>query len=131
MKIEIQSAAELSELGKAIEPVTAAMLTRGDAEDSLGSRPTLALALETDHHGVLWFMTASSETPVEQLAELNRNLRDPERSAHVSSSGGGKLHADRSRVTRRLTESSRAWHADGPGSRNPTLLKFVTNSAQR
>ena len=129
MKIETQSGAELSELGKVIEPMTVAMLTHRDAEGALVSRPMLAP--EMDHDGALWFMTALNETPVEQLAALNLSFSDPERSAYVSLSGRGELHADRSLITRLLTEPNRAWHADGPGSRNLGLLKFVTNSAQR
>ena len=129
MKIEPQSGAELSEFAKAIEPMTVAMLTHRDAKGVLVSRPMLAL--EMDRHGALWFATALSATPVEQLAELNLSFSDTERSAYVSLSGRGELHADRGRITRLLTESSRAWHADGPGSRNLALLKFVTNSAQR
>ena len=129
MKIEPQSGAELSELAKAIEPMTVAMLTHRDAKGVLVSRPMLAL--EMDRHGALWFATALSATPVEQLAELNLSFSDTVRSAYVSLSGRGELHADRGIITRLLTESSRAWHVDGPGSRNLALLKFVTNSAQR
>ena len=129
MKIETQRSAELIELAQAIEPIAVAMLTHRDAEGALVSRPMVALEMDGD--GALWFVTALSATPVEQLDALNLSFSDPARSAYVSLSGRGELHVDRTRSARLWTTAARSWHADGPGSSNLALLKFVTHSAQR
>lgn len=132
MKIETQRSAELTELAVvigAVEPIGVAMLTHRDAEGALLSRPMVALEMDSD--GAIWFVTALSATPVEQLTTLNLSFSDPARSAFVSLSGRGELHIDRTRSTRLWTTAARPWHADGPGSSNLALLKFVTNSAQR
>ena len=129
MKIETQCSAELSELARAIEPIAVALLTHRDAEGALVSRPMMALEMDGD--GALWFVTALSATPVEQLGALNLSFSDPARSVYVSLSGRGELHVDRTRSARLWTTAARPWHADGPGSSNLALLKFVTNSAQR
>ena len=123
MKIETQSSAALSELGRAIQPMSVAMLTHRDAEGVLVSRPMEAL--EMDRDGALWFLTALSVTPVEQLAALNLSFSETASLAYVSLSGRGELHADRDRLVRQSTVQSRPWRADGPESSNRALLKFV------
>ena len=124
MKIETQSSAALSELGRAIQPMSVAMLTHRDAEGVLVSRPMEAL--EMDRDGALWFLTALSVTPVEQLAALNLSFSETASLAYVSLSGRGEVQADRDRLDRLWTVQSRPWRADGPGSSNLALLKLAT-----
>ena len=127
--MEAQRSAELVELARAIGPIAVAMLTHRDAMGALVSRPMVALEMDGD--GAIWFVTALSATPVEQLAALNLSFSDAARSVFVSLSGRAELHVDRTRSARLWTTEARPWHADGPGSSNLALLKFVTNSAQR
>lgn len=124
LKIETQISAEQSELGRAIQPMSVAMVTHRDAEGALVSRPMVAL--EMDRDGALWFVTALSATPVEHLAALSLSFSDTASLAYVSLSGRGELHADRDRLDRLWTVQSRPWRADGPGSSNLALLKLVT-----
>ena len=128
MRTETQSNAERAQLASLIAPLTLAMLTRRDADNTLVSWP--AAPLELDGNGALWFFFDLNLMAAEHIDAVNLSLSDPARGIHVSISGRGDLHVDRARIERLWTPFARHWFPRGPDAPGLVLLKVVPGRAE-
>jgi general stress protein 26 len=128
MKIETQHSAQLTQLGKLLEPMAVAMLTNLDSEGKLVSRPMSPL--EMDDEGSLWFFTDSRSTKLEHLHVVNLSFSDIDKGTYVSLSGRGAVHNDRTHIARLWTPFAKPWFPDGPDSVHLALLEFIPEIAE-
>jgi general stress protein 26 len=129
MKIENQSSDELEQLGKLIEDMKIAMLTRIDIHGALTSRPMTPL--EMDGSGALWFFIDQRNTDSgEQGHAVNLGFTDHASSTYVSVSGHAEVEHDRARIKRLWTPFAKPWFPDGPDSTDLALLKVTPDSAE-
>jgi general stress protein 26 len=128
MKVHPQTNESLTHLGELIEGINVAMLTIGDAEGTLASRPMTPL--EMDSSGCLWFFADSRTSSIVQLQAVNLSFADIDRGVYVSISGYATLHDDRTRIAELWTPMATPWFPDGPESPNLTLIKIQPDMAE-
>ena len=128
MKIEKQNSAERARLCALIKDITVVMFTSRNVDGTLSSRPMSPL--EMDGNGALWFFTDARATQAEQLDAAKLSFTDSVKSQHVLLSGRGEIETDRARIDRLWTPLLKPRFADGPGSPNLALLKFVPDTTE-
>ena len=128
MKIQAQSTAALTQIGKLVEAIPVAMFCNLDGEGTLVSRPMSPL--EMDVNGALWFFTDVNSSKVEQLRKVNLSFADPARASYVSLAGYGELETDPAHIKQLWSPFMKPWFPEGPDSANLALLKFVPESAE-
>lgn len=128
MKIEPQTNAELTQLGKLLEGMSVAMMTTLDDDDALVSRPMSPLQM--DSHGAIWFFTDLRSEKIEHLRVVNLGFSNEDDAVYVSVSGRGEIHAEQARIDELWTAFARPWFPDGKDSNNIALLKFVPSTAE-
>lgn len=128
MNVEVQSTAELTQLGALIGDMSIAMLTNVDDDGALVSRPMSPLEMDAD--GAVWFFVDATTTTQKHVTAVNLSFSDVSAGTFVSLSGRGEINLDRGRMERLWTPLAKPWFSDGPSSPDLALLKIVPLAAE-
>jgi general stress protein 26 len=128
MKTETQTDPGMSRIAKLIDDVRVCMLTTQSENDTLVSRPMMAL--ELDAYGRLWFFTNAQSGKVDELQQVNLAFADPDDGTYVSISGHGQLIRDRARTDELWSPMAKPWFPEGKDDPNLALLCVTVRDAE-
>lgn len=131
MRKDKQANAQMQKLADLIDASPIAMLTTGDDDGALRSRPLATL--EMDGEGRLWFFTAMSSGKVgeiDQHRKLNLSYANPEKHSYVSVSGSARLFRDRDKMRDLWTPWIEPWFPDGLNDPDLGLLEITVHEAE-
>lgn len=117
-------------LASMIDSISVGMLTTGDENGNLRSRPMVTQRVED---GALWFFTSDDSPKVEEVhktSEVNVSYSDPANQVYVSVSGVAKTLRDPAKIRELWNEGAQRWFPKGPDDPQITLLKVEVNAAE-
>ncbi len=113
-----------------IEALDVGMLTTGDENGTLRSRP---MATQRAEKGALYFFTSEDSPKVDELhkiSSVNVSYADPNNQIYVSVSGDASASHDSSKIRELWTEGARRWFPEGPDDPRIALLKVEVTKAE-